>query len=76
MSPSPSPSIPTLIATLLLTLNLALAQTYNVEGTFQAAISVTSDTTNNQQPDLTSAAGAVCPANYPNSCSSIGEAAL
>jgi hypothetical protein len=74
MSPSPSPSIQTLIATLLLTLHLALAQTYNVEGTFQAAISATSDT--NNQPDLTSAAGAVCPANYPNSCSSIGEGAL
>jgi hypothetical protein len=75
MSPSPSLSIQTLLATLLLTLHLALAQTYNVEGTFQAAISATSDTSN-QQPDLTSAAGAVCPANYPNSCSSIGEGAL
>jgi hypothetical protein len=73
MSPTRSPSIPTLIATLLLTIHLALAQTY-VEGTFQAAIYATSD--NNQQPDLTSAANAICPANYPQSCSSIGEGAL
>ncbi|KAM0693566.1 hypothetical protein Q7P36_006822 [Cladosporium allicinum] len=69
MSPTRSRSIPTLIATLLLTIHLTLAQTY-VEGTFQAAIYASSD---NQQPDLTSAANAICPANYPQSCSSIGE---
>jgi hypothetical protein len=72
MSPSRSPSIQTLIATLLLTIHLALAQTY-VEGTFQAAIYATS---NNQQPDLTSAANAICPASHPESCSTIGEGGL
>lgn len=75
MSPTrPSPSIPTLIATLLLTIHLSLAQTY-VEGTFQAAIYANTDNSN-QQPDLTSATSAQCPANYPNSCSSIGEGGL
>jgi hypothetical protein len=71
MSPKPSPSIRTLLATLLFTIP-ALAQTTYVQGTFQAAISASS----NGQPDLTSAASAVCPANFPQSCSSIGEAGL
>jgi hypothetical protein len=72
MSPSRSPSIHALIATLLLTIQLSLAQTY-VEGTFQAAIYASND---NQQPDLTSAANAICPATHPQSCSSIGEGGL
>jgi hypothetical protein len=72
MSPKPSPSIPTLLATLLLLTTPTLAQTTYVQGTFQAAISASS----NGQPDLTSAASAVCPANFPQSCSSIGEAGL
>jgi hypothetical protein len=71
MSPKPSPSIRTLLATLLLAIP-SLAQTTYVQGTFQAAISASS----NGQPDLTSAASAVCPANFPQSCSSIGEAGL
>jgi hypothetical protein len=67
MSSTLLPPIRTLLTTLLLTLpTLTLAQTYNVQGTFQAAITISNH-------DLTSAASAVCPANFPQSCSSIGE---
>ena len=67
---NPALSIRALIATLLI-LVPALAQTTYVEGTFQAAIWASSG---QQNPDLTSPAQAQCPANYPQSCSSIGEA--
>lgn len=71
MSPSSAPSIRTLFASLLL-ITSSLAQTTYVEGTFQAAITASNDN-NDQTQDLTTAASAQCPANFPNSCSTIGE---
>ena len=69
MSRRSSPSIRTLFATLLFTIPILAQTTYNVDGTFQAAI--TADTPD--QTDITIAASAICPVNFPQSCSNIGE---
>jgi hypothetical protein len=69
MLPRPSLSIRALFATLLLAIPILAQTTYNVDGTFQAAI--TAETPD--QTDITIAASAICPANFPQSCSNIGE---
>ncbi|KAM0716772.1 hypothetical protein Q7P37_008217 [Cladosporium fusiforme] len=73
---SPQTSAPSICALILLLLGLALptiAQTTFVDGTFQAAIWASDG--NDQNQDLTEPAKAQCPANFPQSCSTIGEGA-
>lgn len=72
MSPPTNPTLST-TRSLLLILTLALstfAQTTYVQGNFQAAVWASNG--GNTQ-DLTSPAKAQCPANFPQSCSTIGE---